>query len=166
MTVCPIAATMTEPTRFLPVLAGMLINDIDPAKFADRHGTTINHPAFVLGHCAYYAGVCVAMLGGTVEFSGNEATLFDENAQCLDDADRYPSKDECLAHFTDRCTMAADYLESCDPEILERSAEGTPFEGRFSTLGQVAAFMLMGHPSFHLGQISAWRRVAGMGSAT
>jgi hypothetical protein len=166
MTTCPVAATMSEPARFLPVLAGMLVNDIDPATFADRLGTTINHPAFVLGHCAYYAGVCVTMLGGSVCFGEHEAAVFDMNAECLDDAARYPSKDECIAHFTDRCNMAADFLASCDAEVLERSAEGTPFDGRFSTLGQVAAFMLIGHPSFHLGQISAWRRVAGMGSAT
>jgi hypothetical protein len=33
-------------------------------------------------------------------------------------------------------------------------------------MGGVAAFMMIGHIQFHLGQISAWRRVAGMGSAS
>ncbi|MBT4768187.1 MAG: hypothetical protein HOO04_07490 [Phycisphaerae bacterium] len=160
------ATTLSEPTKFLPVLAEMLVHDIPPEKFADRLGTTINHPAFVLGHCAYYAGVCITMLGGTVEFGEHESELFDMNAECDDESDRYPAKDECMAHFTSRCNEAADYLASCDPLILAGSTDGTSFEGRFSTLGHVAAFMLIGHPSFHLGQISAWRRVAGMGSAT
>jgi hypothetical protein len=30
-------------------------DDVDEAHFANRFGTTINHPAFVLGHTAYYA---------------------------------------------------------------------------------------------------------------
>lgn len=166
MTTHTAASTLAEPTRFVPTLAQMLVGNIPADRFADRLGTTINHPAFVLGHCGYYAGICITMLGGTVEFGQDEAALFDENAECLDDAKCYPPKDECIAQFTARCNLAADYLASCDPEILAGSADGTPFEGRFTTLGGVAAFMLMGHPCFHLGQISAWRRVAGMGSAT
>ncbi len=43
---------MSEPTRFMPVLAGLLVHDIPPERFADRLGTTMNHPASVLGHCA------------------------------------------------------------------------------------------------------------------
>ncbi|MDP6478890.1 MAG: hypothetical protein QGI75_02480 [Phycisphaerales bacterium] len=166
MSQSPTAFTMAAPTRFLPVLAEVLTSDIDPDRFADRLGTTINHPAFVLGHCAYYTGVCVTMLGGECNFDEEEASLYAMGAECLDEADRYPTKDACIARFSERCVFAAGFLESCDPEVLERSAAGTPFEERFSTLGQVAAFMLMGHPSFHLGQISAWRRVAGMNSAT
>jgi hypothetical protein len=148
------------------MLAGMLVDDISPEKFADRLGTTINHPTFVLGHCAYYAGVCITMLGGTVEFGEHESELFDMNAEYDDEGDRYPTKDECMAHFMSRYNDAADYHASCDRLILACSAASTPFEGRFSTLWHVAAFMLMGHPSFHFEQISAWRRVAGMGSAT
>ena len=86
------------------------------------------------------------MSGGAVEFGEHESELFDMNAESNDEA--------------------ADYLASCDRLILADFADVTPIEGRFSTLGHVAAFMLIGHPSFHLGQISAWRRVAGMGSAT
>ena len=86
------------------------------------------------------------MLGGTVEFGEHESELFDMNAEYDDEA--------------------ADYLASCDWLILAGSANGTPFEGRFSTLGHVATFMLIGHPSFHLRQISDCRRVAVMDSST
>ena len=50
-----------------------------------------------------------------------------------------------------------------DESAFEASSEGTHFESRFPTMGAVVAFMLIGHVPFHLGQISAWRRVAGMG---
>jgi hypothetical protein len=93
------ATTLCEPTRFLPMLAEMLVDDIPPEKFADRLGTTIHHPAFVLGHCAYYACVCITMLGGTVEFGEHESELFDMNAECDDEA--------------------ADYLASCDRLIWQ-----------------------------------------------
>jgi len=161
----PLAATIAAPTRFMPALAHMLCDDIDASQFADRVGTSINHPAFVLGHCAYYAGVCIQMLGGDISFDEDEAERYQMGAECQDDATLYPSKDDALALFESRCACAADFIESCDPSILEQSAAGLPFEDRFTQKSQVAAFMLMGHSAFHLGQISAWRRAAGMPSA-
>ena len=44
---------LTGPTRFLISFTDLFVKDIDEAKFADRLGTTVNHPAFVLGHCAF-----------------------------------------------------------------------------------------------------------------
>ncbi len=167
MTTISTASTIATPARFVSVLAHMICDDIDPARFADRHGSTINHPAFVLGHCAYYAGVCVQLLGGDVAFEDGEAERFQHGAPCQDEASLYPDKDTCLSRFDARTTAAADYIESeAGQAALLRSAADTPFAERFETLGQVAGFMLAGHPCFHLGQLSAWRRVAGMGSAT
>jgi len=161
-----LSAVISTQTRFMPTFAHMLCDDIDDSKFADRMNTTINHPAFVLGHISYYAGVCIEMLGASVVFDEGEAELYRGGVECSDDATKYPDKDSCLEHFESRCNEAAAFIESCEPDVLERSAKDTPFAERFATLGQVASFMLMGHPSFHLGQISGWRRIAGMGSAT
>ena len=158
--------TIAIQARFMPNFAHLLCDDIVEDQFANRFGSTINHPAFVLGHISYYAGICVEMLGGKIEFESDEAALFQMKVECTDDADSYPDKTTLLARFKERCETSAAFIESCGDEVLEQSAKDTPFAGRFETLGQVASFMLMGHPSFHLGQISAWRRVAGMGSAT
>ena len=157
--------TIAKQTRFMPNLAHLLCDDIAEDKFANRFDTTINHPAFVLGHISYYAGICVEILGGETVFEDGEAELFKIGVSCTDDAQNYPDKETLLARFKARCESSAAFIESCDLEVLERSAQDTPFAERFDTLGQVASFMLMGHPSFHLGQLSAWRRVAGLGSA-
>jgi hypothetical protein len=162
----PTATAIAGPTRYMTNLAALLVDDIDPAHWASRHGTTINHPAFVLGHCGYYAAICVEMLGGDMETGADEQTLFDHEAQCIDDASIYPDKQRTIDAFNARLAAVADFIESCDESIFARSSEHTPFADRFPTLGGVAAFMLIGHIPFHLGQLSAWRRVAGMGSAT
>ena len=160
------ASLITEPALFVQNLVHMLCDDVDADRFADRVGTTINHPAFVLGHTAYYAGVCVEILGGTVTFDDGEAELYQHGAECLDDKSKYPDKATCIARFESRCQEAAEFLTACDASLFEQSAKDTPFVGRFETLGAVASFMLVGHPCFHLGQLSAWRRVAGMSSAS
>ena len=160
------ASLVTGPALFVQNLVHMLCDDIDADRFADRVGTTINHPAFVLGHTAYYAGVCVQILGGTCTFDEGEAELYQHGAECLDDASKYPGKDACIARFESRCQEATEFIVRSDVSLLEQSAKDTPFAERFGTLGEVASFMLVGHPCFHLGQLSAWRRVAGMSSAS
>jgi hypothetical protein len=157
--------TITGPTRFMIGFTDMFVNDIDEAKFADRLGTSINHPAFVLGHCTYYAGVCMQMLGGEIELGEEEATLYEMGVDCSDDATLYPSKADSIAAFNERINTVLDFLETCEEDVFARSSEGTWFENYFPTYGGGAAFMLVGHIPFHLGQISAWRRVAGMGLA-
>ena len=160
------ASLISGPALFVQNLVHMLCDDIDDDHFADRFGTTINHPAFVLGHTAYYAGVCTELLGGTVTFDEGEAELYQHGAECVDDGSKYPNKATCIARFESRCQDAAQYLSTCDRSVLEQSAKGMPLGERLETLGEVASFLLIGHPCFHLGQLSAWRRVAGMNSAS
>jgi len=165
-TASPTAIAIAAPTRFLISFADMLVNDIDEAKWADRCGTTINHPAFVLGHTAYYAGVCMQMLGGDIELTEKDGSLYKHGNECADEASWYPNKADSIAAFNDRINTVADFIESLDESAFNASSEDTFFADRFPTMGGVAAFMMIGHIPFHLGQISAWRRVAGMGSAS
>ena len=162
----PAASAITGSAMFTEKIMQMICGEIDESKFADRFGTTINHPAFVLGHLAYYFGVCVQLLGGEVELDDNESSLYQHDSDCIDDSSVYLDKSSCIAQYNSRLEEALDFVASCDAEVFERSTDGTPFEGRMDTLGQVATFMLVGHPAFHIGQLSAWRRIAGMGSAT
>ncbi len=152
--------------NFMPHWASMLVNEIPDDQFATRLGTTINHPAFVLGHLSYYAAVAVQLLGGEVEIGENEAVLYQHGAECCDDASAYPDKQACIELFNARMKMAANFIATSSEETLNASAADTPFAERFDTLGQVATFMLIAHPPFHFGQLSAWRRVAGIGPAS
>ena len=162
MPIDPTTSPVAAPATFITGFAKTLCVDIDADRFADRLGTTINHPAFILGHVAYYAGYCVHLLGGEINLTEEEAELYQHGAECVDCTDRYLPKEAAIIHFESRMQLAANYVAQCSPDVLSKSAKETPFASRFDTLEQVAAFMLIGHPMFHCGQISAWRRVAGM----
>ena len=165
-TTTTISASLAPPTRFMTQLAGMLVNDIDADKFADSLGTTINHPAFILGHLSYYAGMAMQLLGGDMELSDEDTELYQHGAECKSDPALYPSKDAAIAAFNERINTVADFIETCDEAAFAKSSAETPFFEKMPTMGAVATFMLVGHVPFHLGQISAWRRIAGMGSAS
>ena len=102
---------ITEPALFVQNLVHMLCDDIDADRFADRVGTTINHPAFVLGHTAYYAGVCVEILGGSVTFDEGEAELYQHGAECLDDKSKYPDKATCIARLNHGAKKLPNFLQ-------------------------------------------------------
>ena len=162
----PAASTISGSALFTEKLMLMICSDIEPSKFANQFGTTINHPAFVLGHLAYYFAVCKQLLGGEVVFKDEENSLYAHGADCHEDASIYLEKEAAIQHCKTRLEETLAFVATCDAEVFERSTAGTPFEGRMETLGQVAAFMLSGHPAFHIGQLSAWRRIAGMNPAS
>ncbi|MBG80474.1 MAG: hypothetical protein CMJ39_07185 [Phycisphaerae bacterium] len=160
------ATSITGACRFSLNLTMMLVKDIDPEKFADRCGTTINHPAFILGHLAYYMGVCMQLMGGEIELSDSDTERYQHGVECHDNPSLYPDKDEAIAQFTQRLNTVCDFLDSCDDAVFAKSSAGTFFEERMPTMGAIATFMMVGHVNLHLGQVSAWRRVAGMGPAS
>jgi hypothetical protein len=79
------------------------------------------------------------------------------------DASQYPSKATLLGALEDAHAAIAAVL----PAVPEsRWSETTPLEairGFPLTVGDCFVFMMAAHETMHLGQLSAWRRVQGMG---
>ena len=152
--------------RFTMNLTKMLVDDVETDRFNDNCGSTINHPAFVLGHCAYYVGVGMQMLGSDIELSDSDAELYKHGSDCIHLHSGYHTKDDGIAFFMARLEAAAKFVENLDDAVFEKSAEGTFMEDSMPNMGAVATFMMVAHVTFHLGQVSGWRRVAGLGSAS
>ena len=149
--------------RFLMNMAKPLVDDVEAGRFSDCCNTTINHPAFMLGHCTYYVGVGMQLLGSDIELEDSDAELHQHGAECLHMHDGYQAKDDVISSFMDRLEAAATFVETLDDSVFERSTEGTFFEGRMPNMAAMANFMMVAHVTFHLGQVSGWRRVAGFG---
>jgi hypothetical protein len=161
---------LSNPTRNL---TEALVKDIHANRFAQfAHGTSgpvhSNHPAWVIGHLAIYPHKALELLGddsGTAPAAWDE--LFGNGSPLHDDSDHsiYPSKEElvktCLAEMdraTEQLAQTADDAFLA-PQPVERWRERMP------TVGDTFAFLLGPHAMFHLGQLSAWRRFEGLGSA-
>ncbi|MBT8485332.1 MAG: DinB family protein [Phycisphaerales bacterium] len=144
----------------------MLVKDIPAEQFAHQPIPNLNHPAFCLGHLCLYPDRMLTLMDRadlTQERAGYKE-LFAAGVECSADADRYPPKDELVACYLERYGAVADVLPTIAPEVLARP---NPAEGRFRemcpTVGAAVNFLSNGHHMVHLGQISAWRRVVGLG---
>lgn len=151
-----------------------LLKDVKLEQFArlatqDGKAVQSNHPAFVYGHLSTYPKKIAAMLGApAIENPPGFEDLFKAGVTCLDDPSGtiYPSKDAIMKHYY----SAYDAVHALIAKTSDADfAKANPAEGRmkelFPTIGAVSAFLLSGHQMSHFGQISAWRRFVGLGSA-
>lgn len=154
--------------------AERLLKDV-PAGRAARHacpgGVPVesNHPAFVFGHLSLYAPRILTQLGlpAPAVPEGFEAA-FSKDASCIDDSDGsiYPPMEQISAFFFEGYRAAAEALRNATDEVLQQP---NPAGGRmaelFPTIGSMQNFYVGGHMMIHIGQISAWRRMEGLGPA-
>lgn len=141
------------------------------ARFAAPGGVVIesNHPTFIYGHLSLYAPKILRLIGHPAPSLPEGFEIrFSKDATCVDDedGDLYPSFDEVVAFFQETHRMTTGALRSTSDGILDQP---NPAEGRmkelFPTIGSAIAFYCGGHMMMHLGQMSAWRRMEGLGSA-
>jgi hypothetical protein len=143
------------------------------SRFARPGGQIVesNHAAFIYGHLSTYGPRIVTQLGSdasNLAVPDNFNTLFSKEAKCIDDPDGtiYPPMAEITKAFFDGYRAAMEVLRAVSDESLQQP---NPATGRmaelFPTLGSVQNFYTGGHMMMHLGQMSAWRRMMGLGAA-
>lgn len=140
-------------------------------RFATPGGVIVesNHPSFIYGHLSLYAPKILRQIGHPAPTVPDGFELaFSKDAKCVDDADGdlYPPLDEIVSFFLEGHRMTMGALRSTPDAAFDQQ---NPAEGRmrelFPTIGSVQAFYCGGHMMMHLGQMSAWRRMEGLGAA-
>ena len=156
--------------------AERLLAGVTPDKFArlastGRSPIRSNHPAFIYGHLSLYAPQIVAHLDGDVsnlQVPDGFEEVFSMKATCQDDPDGkiYPAMAEVTDFFFNGYRKAAEALRGADDDAMQQPNPSTGRMGEmFPTIGSMLAFYAGGHLMLHLGQMSAWRRMVGLGPA-
>src|SRR5690606_15678959 len=93
--------------------------------------------------------------------------LFSPLTSCEDDPRGavYPALSAVAARYRERTDAFLEFLKTVDDASLSAINPSEAQRERFPTKGSLVAFLLQGHTMMHLGQLSAWRRVMGMGEA-
>lgn len=157
-------------------LAEALAKDIDPKTFARMplvNGKRVqtNHPAHVYGHLAIYPARVLQLAGkdaSAILPPEEWKKMFGADAQCFDDPEGtiYPGKDELVGAMLSWHRAALPVLAGMsDAEFAVPNAAGGRFAEMMPTLAAAASFLFGPHAMLHLGQVSTWRRVMGLGSA-
>jgi hypothetical protein len=172
-TIGPILAGPTVVTR---MFAEGMLKDVDASKaasFATPGGVKVvsNHPVFVFGHLSLYNRRVMAMCNlaeGPAAVPAEWEALFKAGAECKDDESGtlYPPLAVVSKKFFEGFDAAVAAVKAADDSVL---LQPNPTEGRsrelFPLRAQAIGFNFGPHPMSHLGQVSAWRRMMGLGSA-
>jgi hypothetical protein len=154
--------------------AEKLLKDVSAdqfGRFAAPGGQAIesNHGAFVYGHLSLYAPRILEALGKEAPaipevFEAN----FSKDAKCVDDVDGtiYPDMEAITTFFFAGYRAALEAFQAADDSVFQQP---NPIGGRmtelFPTIGSMHNFYVGGHVMIHMGQVSAWRRMLGLGAA-
>jgi hypothetical protein len=153
------------------LLTGVAADKFGRLANTGRSPIQSNHAAFIYGHLSLYGTQIITHLGADdldLQTPARFESVFSRAATCQDDPDGniYPSKDEVAEFFYDGYRAATVALRAADDQVLQQP---NPTGGRmtelFPTVGSMLAFYAGGHLMMHLGQMSAWRRMMGMGPA-
>lgn len=165
-----VATSIVPPAKMTLALADLLLDGITPDRFARKpEGVDTNSPAFVYGHLAIYPDRTLSILGRAdmaIDTSDYEA-LFGAGKECRDDPEGtiYPAMDEIVTRFRERNAVALEVVMGLSDEAMLAENPNERMRERMPTVGSLVAFLFGGHPMMHLGQVSAWRRMMGLGSA-
>ncbi len=142
-----------------------LLSDLTEDQMVLRPGGNMNHPAWILGHMSLYYPIVPALLRGEPFADPADDELFGFRGRGpLADREEYGSKESQLNRLTAGheqvalALLAATLDELMRPPSLPRWAEMYP------TVEFMLPDLLIHHESLHIGQLSIWRRAAGLPS--
>ena len=152
------------------LLSGVRASDFARLARSGDELVQSNHPAFIYGHLSLYAPRILEQLGddpGDLRPSDRFVQRFNKDVRCEDDPDGtvYPPMDEITERFFSGYRRAIAALASVDDARFAEPNPNEAMRGKFSTMGSMHAFYLSGHIMIHMGQLSAWRRMMGLGPA-
>jgi len=147
--------------RFLMNYAESLVLEIPDDRFAEQPAPNVNHPAWIIGHLAFTADLCVGLLEGESVATPDWVKLFKGGTSLTSVRADYPSKDELLERFRERNATAMELALNAPEELLSGPTKHPRFKSTMPENRDVATFLLSSHVAIHLGQLSMWRRLIG-----
>jgi hypothetical protein len=140
-----------------------LLDDLTDEQMVLRPGGNMNHPAWILGHVGLYHGAAIQMLaGGTFDDPKNDRLFGFAGEGPLDTLSVYGDKQTIVARFADGHEQVAQALLSATPEQLKQRPSLKRWADAYPTVEFMLPDLILHHESVHLGQLSIWRRAAGL----
>ena len=146
--------------------AETLVKDLSAEQMVAQPNGVINHPAWSLGHLTVSASHLGEFLGLTPDLPEGWDKTFATGGKPSGDLSAYPPKDPILSALRNLHAQNTEGLKNADSTLLSKPHPNEQSRKYFPTVGDMVVFMMTAHEMDHLGQIAAWRRAMGLGSAT
>jgi hypothetical protein len=140
-----------------------LVDDLTDKQMVLRPGGNMNHPAWILGHVSIYHPVTVAMLTGkSFDDPKNDELFGFAGKGPQPDIAAYGNKQSIVSRFEKGHEEVAQALLTASPEAFNRPPSLARWTPAYPTVAFMLPDLLLHHESLHIGQLSIWRRAAGL----
>jgi hypothetical protein len=134
------------------------VADVPAADMVAQPVGIANHPAWLIGHLAYACELLAGALGVAPWLPAGWANRYGTGSVPVADATRYEPKDAALAILRDSQSRLTDAVEQLDDARLDDLFPDESLRDLFPTVRHALTQILAGHPAFHVGQLSVWRK--------
>jgi uncharacterized damage-inducible protein DinB len=140
-----------------------LLDDVTDAQMVLQPGGNMNHPAWILGHMSIYHPAVVSLLQGKPFDDPKDDTLFGFSVvKPQAELAVYGTKESIVQRYAEGHEQVAQALLNATLEQLSQPPSLSRWREVYSTVGFMLPDLLIHHESTHVGQISIWRRAAGL----
>jgi DinB superfamily len=139
-----------------------LLQDIDEARFQHPLCEGGNSPAWILSHLVVVNDYLLKNFGEQRIAPAEWHKRFKPGAMPKDDPAPLPSKAEVMETLEKGRRRIVETAANADPAKMNEPQTSEFFkDSPVKTVGDVMGHLLTTHFAFHVGQISAWRRLEG-----
>lgn len=145
--------------------ARKLIADVECPSCAKLPHAGAKHPAWVLGHLAIAAGMGAELLGKTSPVPKGWEAWCGIGTEPGAERAAYPKKAELIGTLERGHEALVAAVRGASDHELDAVLPIPEYRSFFPTTRDAVFYLMSAHENYHLGQLSAWRRAAGMGPA-
>ncbi len=149
--------------RMLLDYARRLVADLPEGRMTEQPAPGMNHPLWVLGHLAICTDYAAGILGDKTQACPDAwHREFGPSSIPVPDPPVRPTRDELWTALESGHARVEALLPRADPATLAEPHAIDFLRPAIRTNGELLAHLLTTHEAIHLGQLSTWRRAAGL----
>ena len=152
--------------KFNLQFAKTLVKDLSVEQMVQQPNGVVNHAAWSLGHLVSSADHLGQFVGLESALPSEWEETFKTGGIPSSDASLYPSKSDLLTQLETQHERNSTAVSAMDPARFTEPHPNEKVREHFPTVGDMVVFLMTSHEMDHLGQVAAWRRAMGLGSAT
>ncbi|MEQ8353139.1 MAG: DinB family protein [Leptospiraceae bacterium] len=138
-----------------------LVADLSDEQMILQPEANMNHPAWILSHLNLYLPVMQHLMKGE-EFPDPRDHTFGMKSKPETNPSLYAGRKELASEFKEGNEGAARLLQTLGEEALKQPVRLQRWQESMPISGMALGYIMLAHQGIHLGQLSAWRRAAGL----
>ncbi len=140
-----------------------LLDDLNDEHMVLQPGGSMNHPAWILGHLSLYYPIVPALIRGESFADPADDEMFGyRGCGPQTDGSIYGTKESQVKRLVDGHEHVVETLLGATTGQLRQAPSLPRWAEMYPTVEFMLPDLLIHHESLHIGQLSIWRRAAGL----